>query len=72
MTRKVTLTHLAPCKSCSRGKFVTMWGRGRSLVSGDKVLVIPNGMPVRTCDACGEMLLDGDEMKYLEDENRGF
>jgi hypothetical protein len=29
-------------------------------------------MPVRTCDACGEMLLDGDEMKYLEDENRGF
>lgn len=53
------------CKTCYRGALKPMFGVDRTAIIGDKICIVPNGMPIITCTYCGEMNIDDDEAKYL-------
>lgn len=53
------------CKRCEKGLMIPIHGEQRFTWYNGARREIPSGMFVRTCQVCGETLLDDEELRFL-------
>ena len=60
-----------PCDTCGIGRFRMMTGPGRTFLYRRGIrVVVPEDVPIPTCDHCGERIMDGELCRLITEIGR--